>query len=102
LAEGLSISKAGENVYVVTIEGEDHTIGNLLATTLMEVPGVRLAYYEVEHPLERRVKVYVHLDQGYDVKESLRQALVKIKELNEEFRRAFLEKAKEHGVEELE
>ncbi|NAZ39376.1 MAG: DNA-directed RNA polymerase subunit L, partial [Acidilobus sp.] len=50
MTEGLGISKAGENVYVVTIEGEDHTIGNLLATTLMEVPGVRLAYYEVEHP----------------------------------------------------
>lgn len=102
MAEALKIAKVGEGSYVVTIEGEDHTIGNLLASTLMELPGVRMAYYEMEHPLFRRIRVYVHLDEGYDIKNVLRQALLKIKEMNEEFRKAFLEKAKEMGLEELE
>ncbi|MGC9210308.1 MAG: RpoL/Rpb11 RNA polymerase subunit family protein [Acidilobus sp.] len=100
MVDDLKISKVSERSYVVTIEGEDHTIGNLLASTLMEINGVRMAYYEMEHPLFRRVKVYVNLEEGYDIKDVLRQALVRIKEMNEAFRKAFLEKAKEMGLEE--
>ncbi|MGC9071610.1 MAG: RpoL/Rpb11 RNA polymerase subunit family protein [Acidilobus sp.] len=100
MADELKIVKVGVRSYVVAIEGEDHTIGNLLASTLMELPGVRMAYYEMEHPLFRRIKVYVNLDEGYDIKEVLRQALTKIKEMNDAFRKAFLEKAKEAGLEE--
>ncbi len=101
MAEGLKIARTGEGTYVITIEGEDHSIGNLLASTLMELPGVRMAYYEMEHPLFRRIKVYIHLDQGYDVKDVLKQALIRIREINDEFRKSFLTKAKEMGLEGL-
>ncbi len=96
----MKISKV-EKTYIIEIEGEDHTLGNLLASTLQELQGVTVAYYELEHPLFRKIKVYVQLEEGYDIKDILAKALNKIKEINESFRQQFLEKAKGLGVEDL-
>jgi DNA-directed RNA polymerase subunit L len=97
LTDDVKIYRTG-TTYVVEIENEDHTMGNLLATTLIGVKGVSNAYYEMEHPLFRRIKVYVQLEDGYNIKDVLKEALSRIKEMNEEFRRQFIERAKALGV----
>lgn len=100
MAEDLKIYKSGNN-YIIEIENEDHTMGNLLSSTLTEVKGVIDAYYELEHPLFRKIKVYVRLEDGYDIKDVLREALNRIKDMNEAFRKEFLEQAKSLGIEDL-
>ena len=102
MSEGLRIIKRREGYYIVELEGEDHTMGNLLSSTLQGINGVKLAYYELVHPLERRVRVHVMVESGVDIKSVLTDALNRIKELNDEFRRQFVSKAKEAGVEGLE
>ena len=102
MSEGLRIIKRREGYYIVELEGEDHTMGNLLSSTLQGINGVKLAYYELVHPLERRVRVHVMVESGVDIKSVLTDALNRIKELNDEFRRQFVSKAKEAGAEGLE
>lgn len=102
MSEGLRIIKRREGYYVVELEGEDHTMGNLLSSTLQGVNGVKLAYYELVHPLQRKIRLHVMVDSGVDIKSVLVEALNRIKELNDEFRRQFVSKAREAGVEGLE
>ncbi len=97
--ESLRIMRTRPNHYVIEIPEEDHTMGNLLASTLQGLRGVKLAYYDLVHPLERKIRVYVTLDEGYDIKEVLKEALNRIKELNEQFRSQLLEALKAKGME---
>ncbi len=94
----IKISKTEQGIYKVEIEGEDHTIGNLLSTVLQTLKGVNIAYYEVPHPLENKLIIYMDLDENVDPKEKLIEALQKIKEINEEFRKKYIEKIKEKNI----
>lgn len=80
------------------IEGEDHTLGVLLEKTLTGLEGVKLAYYESPHPLEDKIIVYVETDGSIKPREALKRALERIIEMNEEFKRLYLEKLKEKGA----
>merc|ERR1711924_151390 len=48
-----------ENAVAITVEREDHTIGNLVRHELHRDRLVQFAGYKVEHPLEHRVKFQV-------------------------------------------
>ncbi len=80
------------------IEGEDHTLGNLLEKTLAGIEGVTLAYYEVPHPLENSIVVLVNTDGSVRPRDALRKALQRIISMNEEFRRLYLEALGGRGV----
>lgn len=80
------------------IEGEDHTLGNLLEKTLTTINGVVVAYYESPHPLENKIIVYIETDGSIKPREALKKALERILEMNEEFRKLYLEKLREKGV----
>lgn len=45
------VRKYTERELVLTIEGEDHTLANLLAKSALSNPHTKLATYVVEHPL---------------------------------------------------
>lgn len=59
LDEGFVIEKLEGNELKVRVKGETHTLGNLIAKELQKRSDVELAYYAVEHPLERNVVFYV-------------------------------------------
>ena len=80
------------------IEGEDHTLGNLLEKVLASMEGVKMAYYEVPHPLENKIIVYIVTDGSVKPREALRKALHEIIAMNEEFRRLYLNVLRERGV----
>ncbi|AFZ70880.1 DNA-directed RNA polymerase, subunit L [Caldisphaera lagunensis DSM 15908] len=98
MAGDIKITKTDQGIYKVEIEGEDHTIGNLLSTVLQTLKGVNIAYYEVPHPLENRLIIYMDLDENIDPKDKLIEALQKIKEMNEEFKKKYIEKIKEMNI----
>lgn len=94
----MKVEKVGEDKYMITIEGEDHSLGNLLARTLLSIKGVKFSYYEQPHPLEERIILFVELEGKKDLKEVLLKALEMIERTNEQFRRLLIEEAGAKGV----
>ncbi|MEM4865377.1 MAG: RpoL/Rpb11 RNA polymerase subunit family protein [Acidilobaceae archaeon] len=89
------IEKLGDNSYKVLIDGEDHTMGNLLAKTLLELPEVEIASYLKPHPLEDKVVVFVSLKNR---ETSVVDVLIKALEKNQMFRDLYLKALKERGI----
>ncbi|MEM1873907.1 MAG: RpoL/Rpb11 RNA polymerase subunit family protein [Acidilobaceae archaeon] len=93
------VERVGDRTYRVLFEGEDHTMGNLLATTLTGMPEVEAASYMKPHPLEDKIVVFVSLrDSGVDVVDVLIKALERILEKNKVFRELYLAALRERGV----
>ncbi len=62
------------------VRGESHTLGNLIAKELQSMEGVELAYYEIPHPLQDRMIIYVKTREGLSPLEALNRALSSIEE----------------------
>ena len=60
-----------ENAVAITVEREDHTIGNLIRH-------VQFAGYKVEHPLEHKVKFQVKSSMDRDPVECFKDALERL------------------------
>jgi len=57
----LNITKEDEEGFEIEIEGEDHTLCNLLVASLNKNDGVEFAAYKIEHPLIGKPKVFLKL-----------------------------------------
>ncbi len=84
---------------VYIIEGEDHTIGNLLEKILINMDGVVFANYEMPHPLEYKIVLRIQTDGSLKPREALIKALERALEMVEEFRKDFLSELKRLGKE---
>ncbi|MCE4623487.1 MAG: hypothetical protein F7B11_01930 [Caldisphaeraceae archaeon] len=98
MGKDIKIMKTEQGTYKIEVLGEDHTLGNLLASTLLGLDGVNIAYYEVPHPLENKVFLYIDLEEGIDPIKKLKEALEKIKLMNSKFRQIYLSELKEMGI----
>lgn len=97
--EGVRLESLGGGKYRLIVRGEDHTIGNLLAKTLLSMQDVAFAYYEQPHPLEDRIVVFFHLkDPNGNPLDVLSKALDLILEVNEEFKRLYLKALEAKGL----
>ena len=67
------------------IEGEGHTFCNLLQNALLEERGVKMAGYDMPHPLTLRSVVYLKVKKDADPSKVLERALKKITERSTEF-----------------
>ncbi len=79
-----------ENYLEVEIKGEDHTVGNLLRTLLLEDPSVKYAGYRVEHPLVGNLVVAVRTDGSKTPIQAIVEALERAEEKVKEFKEAFM------------
>lgn len=52
------------NAVSITVEREDHTVGNLLRHQLHRDPAISFVGYKVEHPLEHKVKFQIKSKEG--------------------------------------
>lgn len=93
----LKIVKIGPGRYRVEVEGEDHTLGNLIVKKLLSGNLARFAYYEVPHPLESRLVVFIDVGDGVDPRDVLARAVEEALQELEQFKRD-LEKALSGGV----
>lgn len=62
------------NAIVITFQKEDHTLGNLIKSELLQDSRVLFAAYKVEHPLFARFKMRIQTMEGYDPKDALKNA----------------------------
>ncbi|MCX8171012.1 MAG: DNA-directed RNA polymerase subunit L [Candidatus Bathyarchaeota archaeon] len=78
---------------VIEVDGEGHTLCNLLEAVLLEDEEVEFASYKIPHPLVSKPIITVKTKGGKSPEDALRNAVEKILErgrnLREEFNRAF-------------
>ncbi|BFH72659.1 DNA-directed RNA polymerase subunit L [Sulfurisphaera javensis] len=86
----IKVLKAGENYIELQIDGEEHTLGNLIKGYLMRVQGVKFASYAKPHPLIDSIIVKIMTDGSISPKE----ALIKAIELAEADTNKFIEEVK--------
>lgn len=91
----LKILDRKSNEIVVEINGEGHTLCNLLESVLLEDEYVEFAGYTIPHPLVGKPTLRVRTKGNKEPKEALQEALIKIikrgRELREELEKAFKE-----------
>lgn len=97
LEGSVSIKDLGEDKYMITIVGEDHSLGNLLTKILLSMSEVKFSYYEHPHPLDDKIVLYVHLEKGKDIKKVLLKAAEQALQINEEFKELFLKALEKKG-----
>ena len=104
MSQRIEVKSLGGGKYDIVIYGEDHTLGNLIATRLARKPGVKMAYYTLPHPLEERIIVHLTLEDGLDplklLDEVLQEIMKEAQEFMDEYKKALQEKGVD--VEELE
>ena len=73
----------------IEIEGEGHTFCNPLQKILLEDKEVEVAGYDIPHPLFSNTILYIHTKGERKPKTVLRDALKKLRERSDNFKRAF-------------
>lgn len=71
----IKVLKSGENYIELQIEGEEHTLGNLIKGYLLMVPGVKFASYSKPHPLVDNIIIKIMTDGSIQPKEAVIRAI---------------------------
>jgi len=83
----VEVKRVSDNEIVIVIEGEDDTIGNLIAKSAVQHPNVVYATYRIPHPLERKVEIIISVDKNADLGATISEIISNIKEQLEEFKK---------------
>jgi DNA-directed RNA polymerase subunit L len=81
--------KITDNKLKFEVEGEGHSLLNLLQKTLLEDDRVEMAGYDVPHPLFDRGILYVHTKEQQKPEDVVKEAAKKVHGLNKEFKKSF-------------
>ena len=82
----ITILKKSSNELRFEIEGEGHTLCNLLQSVLLEDETVEMAGYDIQHPLVSNPIFYIRTKGKRRPLTALREAVERIKQRNDEFR----------------
>ena len=87
----MKIKVLGEdsNRLEIEIADEDHTLGNLLRSKLLEDKKVRHAGYQIVHPLTGGIKLIIQTEGSVKPRDALLKALSEIEEETKEFQEKF-------------
>ncbi len=73
----IKVLEEDKNKIKLEIEGETHTIANILTKYLLENPDIEISMYQVPHPLEERAIVYI-VTKNKDPKKIIKETVDKI------------------------
>jgi len=89
----LKVIERSSNSLVIEVDGEGHTLCNLLESVLLEDEDVEFASYNISHPLVAKPVITVRTKGNKSPEDALKEAVKKILErgrmLREEFENAF-------------
>jgi len=85
----IRILRSTDKVLEFEIEGEDHTLCNVLCSELFNDPHVVYASYKIDHPLIGFPRVYVETDGSKLPLTAVIDAAMRIKGYAAEFKRLF-------------
>jgi len=90
----VEVLKKTSNELKIEIEGEGHSLCNVLQKFLVEDDTVDMAGYTVPHPLLPHAIVYVRTKKKRKPEAAIKDAVKKIRAQNEEFKTSFEEALK--------
>ncbi|MEM0198683.1 MAG: DNA-directed RNA polymerase subunit L [Desulfurococcaceae archaeon] len=82
------ILSRGDKEIVLEIEGEDHTLGNMMMKEALRHPGVEHATYRVPHPLKPVLEFTLVVKNGENVGKVLKDVIDSLRKQLEEFKLA--------------
>ncbi|MCW3975250.1 MAG: DNA-directed RNA polymerase subunit L [Candidatus Bathyarchaeota archaeon] len=81
----LRIIKKEKNEMKIELDGEDHTLGNLIQHTLLMDKDIEFAGYDLPHPLSRKPIIYLRTKKGLKVENVFKRTLEKVSKQANEF-----------------
>ncbi|MCY0858955.1 MAG: DNA-directed RNA polymerase subunit L [Sulfolobaceae archaeon] len=81
----IKVVKEDKNYLEIEIQGEEHTLGNLIAGLLRRVNGVTFVTYNKPHPLIDTIYIKILTDGTITPKEALLKAIQQGEELANRF-----------------
>jgi len=90
----VKVLKITDNELKIEVEGEGHSLLNLLQKTLLEDDSIEMAGYDVPHPLFDRGILYVHTKEQQKPEDVVKEAAKKVHGLNKEFQKSFKKASK--------
>jgi len=90
----VKVLKRTDNELKIEVEGEGHSLLNLLQKTLLEDDSIEMAGYDVPHPLFDRGILYVHTKEQQKPEDVVKEATKKVHGLNKEFQKSFKKASK--------
>lgn len=87
----LKILDRRANEIVIEVEGEGHTLCNLLEAVLLEDKDVEFASYDISHPLVAKPAITVRTKGNKSPEEALREAVNRILQMGRDLRKEFEE-----------
>ncbi|MEM0173331.1 MAG: DNA-directed RNA polymerase subunit L [Sulfolobaceae archaeon] len=79
------VIKSTINYLELEVEGEEHTLGNLISGILREIKGVKFASYYQPHPLIQKIVIKILTDGSISPKEALLKAINNAKEITKKY-----------------
>lgn len=90
----IKVLKRTDNELKFEIEGEGHSLLNLLQKALLEDDNIAMAGYDVPHPLFDRGILYVQTKDKQNPEDVVKEAVKKVKTLNKDFDKSFKKASK--------
>jgi len=90
----IKVLKRTDNELKFEIEGEGHSLLNLLQKALLEDDNIAMAGYDVPHPLFDRGILYVQTKDKQNPEDVVKEAVKKVKALNKDFDKSFKKASK--------
>ena len=85
----IKVLKRTLNELQIEVEGEGHTLCNVLQKALLEDDTIEVAGYDIRHPLVLNPIIYVRTNGQRKPEAALREAAKKIQSQSKEFRKYF-------------
>jgi DNA-directed RNA polymerase subunit L len=90
----VKVLKRTDNELKIEVEGEGHSLLNLLQKTLLEDDSIEMAGYDVPHPLFDRGILYVQTKEQQNPEDVVKEASKKVLDLSKEFQKSFKKASK--------
>jgi len=85
----IKVLKRTPNELKIEVEGEGHTLCNVLQKALLEDDTIEIAGYDIQHPLVLNPVIYVRTKGQRKPEAALREATEKIRSQSKEFKKSF-------------
>lgn len=90
----IEVLKRTDNELKLEVEGEGHSLLNLLQKALLEDDNIAMAGYDVPHPLFDRGILYVQTKDNKNPEDVLKETVKKVQDLNKDFYKSFKKASK--------
>jgi DNA-directed RNA polymerase subunit L len=92
----IEILKKTANEMKLQVEGEGHSLLNVLQKAILEDSSIEMAGYDVPHPLIDRAILYVHTKEKQNPEAVINEATKKVLNLSKDFRKSFKKASKSY------